>query len=113
MPERPEAEYHCTQLELYAVCRIGLGSYREQISDTQTHIIASHMLAQHPLDVVVTTGGTPCSFGLTQKNQKGFTVLFSLDEKSTKKIKLSRTAAHMPTHAPRLSGPAPARALVR
>ena len=31
MPERPSALYDCTQLELYAVCRIGLGSYREQI----------------------------------------------------------------------------------
>jgi len=31
MAERPEAEYNATQLELYAVCRIGLGSYREEI----------------------------------------------------------------------------------
>lgn len=33
MAERPEASYICTQLELYAVCRIGLGSYREQQAD--------------------------------------------------------------------------------
>ena len=33
MPERPSSDYHSTQLELYAVCRIGLGSYRENIAD--------------------------------------------------------------------------------
>lgn len=33
MPERPEADYNCTQLELYAVLRIGLSSFRENIAD--------------------------------------------------------------------------------
>ena len=33
MAERPAANYDCTQLELYALCRIGLGSYREQLAD--------------------------------------------------------------------------------
>ncbi len=33
MPERPQSEYHSTQLELYAVLRIGLASYRENIAD--------------------------------------------------------------------------------
>ncbi|MFQ5334562.1 MAG: hypothetical protein ACE5DN_00650, partial [Flavobacteriales bacterium] len=33
MAARPEPDYNCTQLELYAVCRIGLSSYREQLAD--------------------------------------------------------------------------------
>lgn len=33
MAERPSADYNCTQLELYAVLRIGLSSYREQLVD--------------------------------------------------------------------------------
>lgn len=33
MGERPQSKYECTQLELYAVCRIGLSSYREQLAD--------------------------------------------------------------------------------
>lgn len=33
MPERPSSDYNSTQLELYAVCRIGLASYRENIAD--------------------------------------------------------------------------------
>jgi len=33
MADKPQPEYNCTQLELYAVCRIGLGSYREQLAD--------------------------------------------------------------------------------
>lgn len=33
MADRPTSVYDCTQLELYAVCRIGLGSYREQLAD--------------------------------------------------------------------------------
>lgn len=33
MAERPSADYNCTQLELYAVLRIALSSYREQITD--------------------------------------------------------------------------------
>ena len=33
MADRPQPEYNATQLELYAVCRIGLGSYREQLAD--------------------------------------------------------------------------------
>lgn len=32
MAERPTADYKCKQLELYAVLRIGLASYREQIT---------------------------------------------------------------------------------
>lgn len=33
MAERPKAEYHSTQLELYAVLRIGLSSFREFLPD--------------------------------------------------------------------------------
>ena len=33
MAERPTSDYNCTQLELYAVLRIALSSYREQIVD--------------------------------------------------------------------------------
>lgn len=32
MAERPSADYNCKQLELYAVCRLGLGSYREHLT---------------------------------------------------------------------------------
>ena len=33
MPDRPEPDYNCKQLELYAVCRLGLASYRENLAD--------------------------------------------------------------------------------
>ena len=33
MAERPSADYNCKQLELYAVCRLGLGSYREYLAE--------------------------------------------------------------------------------
>lgn len=32
MPERAQPEYNCKQLELYAVCRLGLASYRENLA---------------------------------------------------------------------------------